>query len=127
MEVVIDTYGLPERSEHTITDEETPDRELESVGEREEAVNEGETTPNVWAMASPIVQEGTVYGSVGVAGPNHRMGGDRVTDPMPATVSEAVATIELELEYESTGSASASFGWASGDDLTVGRTDSIFT
>lgn len=100
VENIIDTYGLPERSENTITDKNTLYRELESVRERGYAVNKGETTPKVWAMASPIIQENTVYGSVGVAGPKHRMSGDRFTDSMPAKVLEAAETIELELEYK---------------------------
>lgn len=100
VENIIDTYGLPERSDNTITDEETLRRELESVRERGYAVNKGETTAKVWAMASPIIQEDTVYGSIGVAGPKHRMSGDRFTDSIPTMILEAAETVELELEYE---------------------------
>ena len=60
----------------------------------------GETTRKVWAMASPIIQGDTVYGAVGIAGPKHRMDGERFTESMPANVLEAADTIELELEYQ---------------------------
>lgn len=95
---VTSTDDLVKRSENVISDEETLHRELESF--REQGTNKGETTPKVWAMASPIIQEDTVYGAVGVAGPKHRMSGDRFTDSMPAKVLEAAKTIELELGYK---------------------------
>jgi DNA-binding IclR family transcriptional regulator len=97
---IIETYGLPQRSENTITDEDELYRELETVRERGYAVNKGETTKKVWAMASPIIQQDTVCGAVGIAGPKHRMSGERFTDSMPAKVLEAADTIELELEYQ---------------------------
>lgn len=97
---IIDTYGLPKRSENTITDEEALHKELETIREQGYAVNKGETTEKVWAIASPIVWGDTVYGSVGVAGPKHRMSGDRFTDSIPEKVLEAADTIELELGYD---------------------------
>jgi len=97
---IIDTYGLPRRSENTITDEDALYRELETIRERGYAVNEGETTKKVWAIASPIIWEDSVRGAVGVAGPKQRMSGERFTDSMPEKVLEAADTIELELEYQ---------------------------
>jgi len=97
---IVETYGLPERSENTITDRDELYRELETVRERGYAVNKGETTRKVWAMASPIIREDTVHGAVGIAGPKHRMDGERFTESMPANVLEAADTIELELEYQ---------------------------
>jgi len=96
---IVDTYGLPARSENTITDEAELNRELETVREQGYAVNKGETTSKVWAIASPIIWQDTVCGAVGIAGPKHRMSGDRFTESMPAKVLEAADTIELELEY----------------------------
>lgn len=97
---IIETYGLPRRSENTITDEDALYSELETVRERGYAINKGETMKKVWAMASPIMKHDSVCGAVGVAGPKHRMSGERFTDSMPAKVLEAADTIELELEYQ---------------------------
>ena len=97
---IVETYGLPRRSENTITDEDTLYRELEAIREQGYAINKGETTKKVWAMASPIMKRGSVCGAVGVAGPKHRMSGERFTDSMPAKVLETADTIELELEYQ---------------------------
>lgn len=97
---IIDAYGLPQRSENTITDEEALYRELETIRERGYAVNKGETTKKVWAIASPIIWQDSVRGAVGVAGPKHRMSGERFTNSLPETVLEAADTLELELEYQ---------------------------
>lgn len=97
---ILDTYGLPARSENTITDESELRHELDRVRERGYAVNKGETTRKVWAIASPIMQQDSVYGAVGIAGPKHRMSGERFNDSMPTKVLEAADTIELELEYQ---------------------------
>jgi len=99
VEDIVDTYGLPQRSEHTITDEAELNRELEKVREQGYAINKGETTKKVWAIASPIIWQDNVCGAVGIAGPKHRMSGEGFTESMPAKVLEAADTIELELEY----------------------------
>lgn len=97
---IIDAYGLPQRSENTITDETMLYQELETIRERGYAVNKGETTEKVWAIASPIIWQDTVHGAVGIAGPKHRMSGERFAGSLPERVLEAADTIELELEYQ---------------------------
>lgn len=97
---IVDAYGLPARTENTITDPDALSEELETIREQGYALNRGETTRKVRAVASPIMWDGEVCGSVGVAGPKHRMGGERLTGSIRSTVLEAADTIELELEYQ---------------------------
>ncbi|WP_049892885.1 IclR family transcriptional regulator [Natronococcus jeotgali] len=99
VEDIIGEFGLPERTENTITERDELYEELETVRERGYAVNRGETIRKVRAVASPIIWEDDVCGAVGVAGPKHRMSGDRFTETLPKKVLEAADTIELELEY----------------------------
>lgn len=100
VEDIVDTFGLPKRTEKTITSREELAAELERIRDRGYATNKGETTPKVRAVASPIIWQDEVYGSVGIAGPKHRMSGKRLTDSMSKKVLEAADTIELELEYQ---------------------------
>lgn len=100
VEAIIDKFGLPERTENTITDPENLYEELEHIRESGYATNEGETIQKVRAVASPIVQNGDIWGSIGVAGPKHRLSGDRFTHELPNVVLEASETISLDLTYQ---------------------------
>lgn len=100
VENIIDTFGLPERTDKTITDRDELYDNLEKIRDRGYAVNDGETTEKVRAVASPILWGGTVCGAVGIAGPKHRLNGERFTDRLPTAILEAADTIELELEYQ---------------------------
>lgn len=100
VEAILDTFGLPERTENTITERAAFEEELARIRELGYATNEGETIRKVRAVASPIMRDGAVYGSVGVAGPKHRLSGDWFTEELPNVVLEAADTIELELTYQ---------------------------
>jgi len=100
VEDIIDTFGLPERTDSTITERDALYSELETICERGYAINDGETTEKVRAVASPILWDGTVCGAVGIAGPKHRLNGKRFTDRLPTKILEATDTVELKLEYQ---------------------------
>lgn len=100
VEAIVDKFGLPQRTESTITDREALREELDRIRELGYATNEGETIQKVRAVASPIMQEGEVRGSVGIAGPKHRLSGERFTETLPNVVLEAADTIELDLTYQ---------------------------
>ena len=100
VEDIIDAFGLPERTENTITERDALYRELESIREQGYAINDGETTGKVRAVASPIIWNDDVQGAVGIAGPKHRLSGDTFTESIPTKILQAVDTIELKLEYQ---------------------------
>jgi Transcriptional regulator len=99
VEAIVDQFGLPERTENTITERAELHEELERIRDRGYATNRGETIEKVWAVASPVVRADEVHGAVGVAGPKHRLSGDRFREELPDVVLEAADTIELELTY----------------------------
>ena len=99
VEAIVDQFGLPERTENTITDRAELHEEFERIRDRGYATNRGETIEKVWAVASPVVRADEVHGAVGVAGPKHRLSGDRFREELPEVVLEAADTIELELTY----------------------------
>lgn len=98
-EAIIEQFGLPERTENTITNPEAFREEMAQIREQGYATNEGETMEKVRALASPIMYDQEVCGSVGIAGPKHRLNGERFTEDLPNVVLEAADTIELNLTY----------------------------
>jgi len=97
VEDVIDTDGLPAQTEHTITDHDTLFEELREVREADVAFNDSETLDGVRAVASPILVDGEVLGSVGVAGPENRLAGSRYRVELPEIVRGATNEIELRV------------------------------
>jgi len=99
IERIIDSFGLPERTENTITDREELYEELALIRDRGYAVNMGETIENLRAIASPIMHQGNVCGAVGIAGPRNRITDDDLYDDYPSILLEASDTIGLEMTY----------------------------
>ncbi|QCS44708.1 IclR family transcriptional regulator [Natrinema versiforme] len=99
MREVIDRHGLPAQTENTITNRETLFRELERARERGYAYNNAEEVNGVRAIGAPIIQNGTVYGGVSIAGPIARFQDDEYDRKMRKAVEEVTNTIELDLQY----------------------------
>jgi len=71
---IVDEWGLPAFSEKTITDRETLFEELQTVRDEGVAYTRGEYLPGINAIGAPILDtDGTVYGAVSVAGPQHQL------------------------------------------------------
>ena len=94
---IIEGYGLPATTDQTITDRETLLNELAEIREREVAFNNGEVMDGLRAVASPIITDGLVRGSIVVAGPAKRLEGSRFKSHLPELVSGAANEIELRL------------------------------
>lgn len=96
---ILDRHGLPAQTEHSITNRETLFRELQQVREQNYANNRGEEVRGVHAVGAPILQNGTVYGGVSIAGPAVRFQDEKHDRRMRQAIMEAANTIELSLEY----------------------------
>lgn len=97
---ILDQQGLPEKTEHTITDRDALEEELEAVRERGVAYDVGEAIDGIRSVAAPVVCDGTVEGAVGVVGPANRLQGDRFREEIPELVSGATNELELRLRYD---------------------------
>ncbi|SFC29197.1 transcriptional regulator, IclR family [Halobiforma haloterrestris] len=97
---IIDRHGLSAVSPNTITDREVLAEELESVREERIAYDDEERLNGLRSVAAPILDgSGSVIGSISVAGPTHRMRGDRFETAVPETVLGIANVIELNLEH----------------------------
>ncbi|SEP24546.1 transcriptional regulator, IclR family [Halogranum amylolyticum] len=97
---IVDRHGLPEATPHTITDESVLFDELTEIRERSVAFNSEESTEGLRSVAVPVTgAEGDVLGAFAVAGPTHRITGDRFETEIPDLVRSIVNELELNLAY----------------------------
>lgn len=94
---IVEKRGLPAQTERTITDLDELLAELATIQERGYARNDGETFDGFRAVASPIVHEDELLGSIVVSGPENRLRNDRFETTFPELVTGAANAIELSL------------------------------
>jgi len=96
---ILDRWGLPQNTEHTITNREVLFEELETVRERGFAFNREEAVEGVHVVSVPVKPEGNLIGTLCIAGPSHRLRGswfeEELTDLLLSTSNE----LELNIEY----------------------------
>jgi len=97
---IIDTHGLPERTDTTITDEATLLEELEETRERGYAYDTEERLAGLRCVAAPIRNlDGNALGAISVSGPTSRMKGERFEEAVPEELISTANVIELNLNY----------------------------
>jgi DNA-binding IclR family transcriptional regulator len=97
---IIETRGLPKRTENTITTREELLEELESIREQGYAINDNEYTQGLRAVSAPILHEEELIGAVGLSDASHRMRNERFHTRIPDLVKGAADSIVLSLKYD---------------------------
>lgn len=99
VEEIINEYGLPARTENTITDQEELLTELEEIREQGFSLNDGEEIRGVRAVGAPIQgADGNVLGAISVSTPVSRMKDERYRETMPNMVKSSANVIEINIE-----------------------------
>ncbi|MFW5905491.1 MAG: IclR family transcriptional regulator [archaeon] len=97
---VVDRYGLPPATSQTISDDAALFEELTEIRDRGVAFNREESTEGLRSVAVPVTgPDGGVLGALAVAGPTHRLTGDRFEQELPALLRSVVNEIELNLAH----------------------------
>ena len=97
---IVDQWGLPAFSEKTITDREALFDELETVRDEGVAYTHGEYLPGMSAIGAPILDnDGTVYGAVTVAGPQHRLENEWEENDLRNQLLSTANTIEVNMMF----------------------------
>lgn len=99
VESVIDEYGLPAHTEHTITAPASLRRELETVRSEGIAFDDQERMEGIRCIAAPLTRDGDLLGSISLSGPKTRIYGDRFRTELPETVSDAARVINIMTEH----------------------------
>jgi len=100
VEKIIDERGLPQVTEHTITDKDELFDELATIRERGYSFNDGELVEDIRAVATPISAEGYNQMAIVVAGPYEWMQGSRYREDIPQALLEVKNEVELKYKYE---------------------------
>lgn len=97
---IIETRGLPELTENTITDRETLYEELDEIHTQGVAYDDQERLPGLRSVAVPLTDsKETVLGSVSIAGPTSRVNDQRFYEQFPTELREVAKAVELDLRY----------------------------
>lgn len=95
---IIDRHGLERATDATLATREDLFEELHETRERGYAVNFGESTPGLSALAVPLTDDARTVGALSVAGPEHRFADGEFRED----VLEALRSIRNEVELEFT-------------------------
>lgn len=99
VEAIIDRWGLPERTDRTITDREELFAELKRVRERGIAYTQGEYADGLTAIAKLVLTpDGDPLGSLAINAPTYKAQDEAALAEMEAELTEATAEMERELE-----------------------------
>ena len=97
---IVERNGLPKATPHTVSDESALFEELADIRERGVAFNSEESTEGLRSVAVPVTRpDGDVLGAFAVAGPTHRITGERFETEIPDLVRSVVNELELNLAY----------------------------
>lgn len=100
---IIETHGLPDKTEYTITNREELMEELAQVRERGVAYNNQEEVTGIRAIGAPIFKSGQVVAGVSLSGPVKRMTQKAFEESVIEEIQGVANEIELLLEYHSEG------------------------
>lgn len=104
VDAVVDQWGLPAVTEHTITDREELFEALAAARERGYAYNLEEHIVGYRGVAAPVrSHDGEVLGALCVGGPTRRFKDEWLREDLPEMTLEAVNEFELEVEFAECG------------------------
>lgn len=95
LEWIIESNGLPERTNKTITSRERLADRLEEIRERGYAIDNEEAVDGLRCVAAPIVTEDGTAGAISISGPVRRMDDEHIETELAPKVLRAANVIEL--------------------------------
>ena len=97
---IIETHGMPEATENTITDRETLFEEFETIRENGYALDDEARVKGLRCVAVPIVNNhDEVEGAISVSGPSSRFQGERFREELPTMLLKVANVIELNTKF----------------------------
>lgn len=100
VEEVIDRWGLPARTEYTITDRDQLYEELATIRERGYAIDNQGYTEGMRSVGKAVHgPTGQTIGAISVSGPTYRVDGMVLEEEIPNTLVDVVSTLEAKLGH----------------------------
>ena len=98
---IVDRYGLPGKTDATITDRESLAEELELIRDRGYSLNDEEEIKGLQAVGAPVRnRHGRVLGSISVSGPVRRMRKPEYHETLVESVVNTANVIEVNVNME---------------------------
>lgn len=99
---IIERYGLPSRTEETITTEQALQAELETVRRQGYAIDRGEMINGSMGIGAVIKANDHVYGAIAVYGPTGDIAPEIEDGTIISLINEHAETIQTDLIFGST-------------------------
>lgn len=101
VEEIIDTHGLPEITDQTITERDTLFEELETIRDKGFATDTEERIHGVRCVGVAITDnDGETIGAVSISGPKSGMQDKRFFEEIPELVLRTANVIEVNMKYQ---------------------------
>lgn len=98
IDAILDPWGLPKKTENTITDRDELMEELEQVREIGVGFNREEHIEGIHAVSAPVFgPSGAVIGALSANGPANQLDGERLSEELPAILIGIANEFELDL------------------------------
>jgi len=97
---IVERYGLPEHTEHTVTDRATLEADLEEIRSDGAAVCMEERIRGLCGVAVPIRPEDRIIGAISVTGPMNRMRSAEMRRTHIERLQNARNVVELNLQHD---------------------------
>lgn len=100
VETILSRHGMPQTTDHTITDRDTLFDHLDVVRERGVAFDDEERLPGLQCVAVPIVNKDEhAEGALSVSIPTRRMQNNPLDGEIPTMLKDAANVIQLNVIY----------------------------
>lgn len=97
---ILDEYGLPATTDHTITDRSALRKEIKLTAERGYAINDQELFSGYKSLGKVVLQpDGKILGGIAVGGPVYAIG-ETFDQSVVSAVSETVSSLQAEIVDE---------------------------
>ncbi|NUB93780.1 IclR family transcriptional regulator [Haloterrigena sp. SYSU A121-1] len=97
---IVEEYGLPERTENTVTDVGDLHEELDEISSRGYSIDDEENIPGVRCIGAAVSVPGTeAIGALSISGPSQRMTDERITNDLQERIAQTANVIEVNSLY----------------------------
>ncbi|MFC6724642.1 IclR family transcriptional regulator [Halobium palmae] len=98
---IVETWGLPEATENTITDPDALKEELAAIRERGYATDYEERTRGLTCIGAPVLLDDEVLGAISISAPTKRFGKEGFDEELIAEVESTAHELALDIKYSS--------------------------
>lgn len=96
---IVETYGLPTKTEHTIATRESLHSELDDIRERGYALEVEERREGIRSVAVPLNVDESVVGAISIPGTKNRLNDERIDDDLLNQLYDAANIITVRYVY----------------------------